>query len=260
MNYFLMLIFIGFILLSCSSKKSDKIKLSKDKVKIPVFSKQSVPSSRHSRKVIKNVAPRLIPLLTRKKLSYGSPIFIRIMKEEMELELWVKEKKKFQLFATYRIAARSGKLGPKQKEGDRQSPEGFYYVLPSRMNPYSSYHLSFNLGYPNTYDRAYGRTGSALMVHGSDVSIGCYAMTDEKIEEIYTLADAALRNGQRFFRVHCFPFRMTKQNMKRHRKSKWFGFWINLKQGYDFFENTKIPPNATVKNKKYVFEHDKDSY
>jgi murein L,D-transpeptidase YafK len=122
------------------------------------------------------------------------------------------------------------------------------------MNPNSRFHLSFNLGYPNAYDQAYKRTGSALMVHGGRVSIGCFAMTDKKIEEIYALADGALRNGQRFFRVHCFPFRMTDENMKQHRSSEWISFWKNLKSGYDFFENTKLPPDVKVQNGMYVFE------
>ena len=91
------------------------------------------------------------------------------------------------------------------------------------------------------------------MVHGSQVSIGCFAMTDPKIEEIYCLAEAALRNGQKYFRVHCFPFRMTQENMMKHRESEWASFWINLKTGYDWFEESRQPPNVEVKNKKYVF-------
>ena len=174
------------------------------------------------------------------------------------MEVWLKGSDKFELFRTYHVEAMSGQLGPKLREGDRQAPEGFYFVTPSRMNPRSRFHLSFNLGYPNAYDRAHGRTGSALMVHGNKVSIGCFAMTDAKIEEIYALADASLRNGQRFFRVHCFPFRMTEDNMGKHTKSKWYSFWENLKDGYDFFEKVKQPPNVLVRDKKYLFEQAKD--
>lgn len=135
------------------------------------------------------------------------------------------------------------------------APEGFYYVTPKQLNPYSSYHLSFNLGYPNAYDRAHKRTGSALMVHGNCVSIGCYAMTNEKIEEIYTLVHSALENGQSFFRVHVFPFKMTTENMNNHKDSQWFEFWSNLKQGYDYFENhNHVPPNVMVQNSTYIFE------
>ena len=135
-----------------------------------------------------------------------------------------------------------------------RGPEGFYFVTPGRLNPFSKFHLSFNLGYPNAYDRAHGRTGGALMVHGDCVSIGCYAMTDAGIEEIYALADAAFREGQPFFRVHVFPFRMTDENMARHEKSRWKDFWENLKEGYDFFERSGRPPNVEVRGGRYVFE------
>ena len=150
-------------------------------------------------------------------LEFGSPIFIRIFKESKELEVWVENEGRFRLFKMYPICTFSGDLGPKLQQGDQQSPEGFYFVTPGRMNPNSQYHLSFNLGYPNAFDRYHDRTGDFLMVHGDCVSIGCYAMTDAGIEEIYTIADAALRQGQAFFRVHVFPFRMTTENMEQAR-------------------------------------------
>ena len=165
----------------------------------------------------------------------------------------MKEGKKYKRFQTYAVAAMSGQLGPKLREGDRQAPEGFYFVPPSRMNPNSRFHLSMNLGYPNRYDRVHKRTGSALMVHGGSASIGCFAMTDPKIEEIYAITEAALRNGQSFFRVHCFPFRMSSTNMKKHAQSKWHSFWVNLKEGYDYFESSKLPPDVRVEDGKYIF-------
>ena len=220
---------------------------------IMVFAWQRVPRADRAQAAVQRVKPALEKALTAKKLRWGAPVFIRIFKEEKQLELWVDDGKQFQLFKTWAICKFSGKLGPKLKEGDGQAPEGFYFVLRSRMNPRSRFHLSFNLGYPNTYDRAHGRTGSALMVHGNCVSIGCYAMTDARIEEIYSLCDAALQNGQRFFRVHSFPFRMTEANMKRHGNSKWIGEWKNLKTGYDWFEKTKRPPNVKVSGTQYKF-------
>jgi murein L,D-transpeptidase YafK len=159
----------------------------------------------------------------------------------------------FRHFRTRPVCTFSGELGPKQRTGDLQSPEGFYHVTPSRMNPHSRFHLSFDLGYPNAYDREHGRTGSALMVHGACVSIGCYAMTDRGIEEIYTLLDAALRDGQPFVRVHVFPFRMTAEAMRRHRGSEWREFWENLRTGYDMFETRKRPPNVIVRG-EYRFQ------
>jgi len=147
----------------------------------------------------------------------------------------------------------SGDLGPKLAEGDKQAPEGFYHVGSSRMKPDSTYHLAFNIGYPNTYDRAHKRTGSYIMVHGNQVSIGCFAMTDYWMEEIYTLCTKALQNGQAFFRIHIFPFRMTEERLATETQSEWYDFWKNLKEGHDWFEEYKTPPNVTVLNNNYVF-------
>ncbi len=219
----------------------------------PMFMKKRMPSSQRSQEVIARVAPLLASALERQSMAYGSPVFMRIFKEERELEVWIGKGGSFELFRTYEIVAMSGKLGPKLVEGDRQAPEGFYEVAPAQMNPSSRYHLSFNLGYPNAYDRHHRRTGSALMVHGNRVSVGCFAMTNVKIEEIYALADAALRNGQGHFSVHCFPFRMTDDNMSKHADSPWISFWRNLKAGYDFFEECKEPPAVDVRDGVYVF-------
>ncbi len=219
------------------------------------FAESKIPASPRSRRAIQRVKPELEKVFKEKNLNYGSPIFIRIFKESMELEIWVKSENTFTLFKTYEICTYgSGTLGPKTIQGDGKAPEGFYFVTPQRLNPVSNFHLSFNLGYPNKYDRTHKRTGGALMVHGSCVSIGCYAMTNTGIEEIYAIAYAAFRNGQSFFRVHIFPFKMNKSNMEKHKQSKWIEFWNNLKEGYDFFEKNKIPPNVEVVNRKYIFE------
>lgn len=216
---------------------------------------QTIPTSNRAQTAIKKVSPQLLVDLQKKGLKLGSEIFIRIFKQEAELEVWVKKGNSFILFRSYPICTFGfGGLGPKLKEGDGKAPEGFYYVKANQLNPYSSYHLSFNLGYPNKYDRAHHRTGSALMVHGSCVSIGCYAMTDSKIEEIYTMAYSAIVQGQGFFRVHVFPFKMTKENMTKHQSSQWYNFWVNLKQGYDFFKvNNYNPPNVDLQGLKYKF-------
>ena len=208
------------------------------------------------------VRPALETALTEQGLTFGAPIYLRVFKEENELELWLENpmaaepKERWVLFRTYEICRWSGDLGPKLREGDRQAPEGFYFVSPGQMNPQSRYHLAFDLGYPNGYDRSHDRTGSYLMVHGNCVSIGCYAMTDEKIEEIYTLADAALKNGQPFFRVHAFPFRMTDERMEQEwdDEAEWIDFWKNLKEGYDYFEMAGSPPDVSVEDQRYVFE------
>ena len=208
----------------------------------------------NAQSIMNEQKPLLQKQLSNKGFTFGSEVFIRLFKQEAALELWVKNDSQFELFKTYKICTYGSEgLGPKLKEGDGKAPEGFYYVKKQQLNPNSSYHLSFNLGFPNKYDRAHGRTGSALMVHGNCVSVGCYAMTDDKIEEIYTIVHQALENGQTFFRVHVFPFKMSQENMLKHKDSQWFGFWQNLKLGYDYFENSHMPPNVEVYNNVYVF-------
>ncbi len=181
----------------------------------------------------------------------GDPVFIRIFKDEAILEVWINVGSGYEHLKDYSICAYSGYLGPKRKEGDRQAPEGFYKVTKRLLNPNSKYHLSFNLGYPNAYDRAHKRTGSFLMVHGNCVSIGCYAMTNEKIEEIYALVEGALKNGQKYVDVHAYPFYMTAENMSLYEGNIWYDFWVNLKEGYDYFESEKVVPKIKVENKRY---------
>ena len=207
----------------------------------------------HFPAIRERITPPLSARLKEKGLQLGAPIFLRAFKESRVLELWVESKPggEFQRFETYPVCAASGDLGPKQKEGDRQVPEGFYATSLTLLNPASKYHLSFNIGYPNAYDRHKKRTGSLIMIHGNCVSLGCLAMTDEKIEEIYVLLHAALSKGQRETPVHIFPFPL-KEIPADH---EWADFWQNLKQGYDLFEKTKRPPTATLDKKtgRYVF-------
>ncbi len=193
--------------------------------------------------------------MTDLNMSSTSPILIRIFKEENTLEVW-KEKRngRFALLDEFEICKWSGELGPKFKEGDRQAPEGFYEITPGLMNPNSNYHLAFNLGYPNSYDRSHGRTGSHLMVHGACSSRGCYAMTDQQVQDIYALARDSFKGGQRSFQVQAYPFKMTPENMAKHRNSEHMDFWRMLKTGYDHFELTQVPPKVSVCEKKYVFD------
>jgi len=225
-------------------------------VTISILFAQEIPSTERSREVIARIKPELQIRMESEGFQYGTPIFIRIFKEERLLEIWMKKDSLFYLFKQYPICDFSNTLGPKLAAGDCRSPEGFYFVPPRYLNPNSNYHLSINIGYPNVYDQAHGYTGSAIVIHGSCVSIGCFAMGDTLIEEIYTIADAALRNGQRFFRVQIFPFQMTATNMELHRDSEWFNFWCNLKEGYDFFERYRVPPDVVVRNNRYTFGND----
>ncbi len=190
--------------------------------------------------------------LQAKGLALGAPVFLRLFKREFELEVWMKRGDRFERFATYPVCMWSGGLGPKLRQGDRQAPEGFYTVDKSALNPNSKYHRSFNLGFPNAYDRAHGRTGSLLMVHGDCRSIGCYAMTDPVISEIWALVTAALERGQERFQVQVFPFRMTDANMKWHASAPDMPFWRQLKPGYDAFAARHVPPAVYVCHGRYV--------
>jgi len=194
-----------------------------------------------------------IALLAKKGMQPGSPIFVRIFKEDSELEIWKqRDDGRFYHFKSYPICNWSGTIGPKLSYGDRQAPEGFYTITPALMNPNSKYYLSFNLGYPNAYDRAWSRTGDSVMVHGNCRSAGCYAMTDALMEEIYGLTREALKAGQPSFQVQALPFRMTDARMAREKNSKWFSYWKTLKQGYDYFEKYRVPPNVVVCERRYV--------
>jgi murein L,D-transpeptidase YafK len=196
-------------------------------------------------------------LLAEKGMTEEQPVLIRIFKAESELEVWKqKDDGHYYHFKTYPICAYSGGLGPKLKQGDRQAPEGFYLIDKELMNPRSKYYLAFNTGFPNAYDRALGRTGSNLMVHGDCTSSGCYAMTDAVIEEIYILAREGLAGGQENFQLHAFPFRMTAANLAAHQKDEWYEFWANLKDGYDYFETTRLAPALAVCGKRYVVNAD----
>lgn len=192
----------------------------------------------------------------------GAPTFIRIFKEEAVLELWMKDTqtKQYGLYKTYPICALSNALGPKLQEGDRLSPEGFYSVSAEWLWPSSDYHLAMNIGFPNEHDQSWGRTGSHLMVHGGCKSEGCFAMTDRGIEEIYLLVEQSLRNGNASVPIHIFPFRMSEENIARHVHNRWLPFWMNLKQGYDAFEETRIPPRVGTQNYRYIFQRASGRY
>jgi len=214
---------------------------------------QDIPSSPRSREAYDRVAPRLTREMSDSGLVFGAPVFLRTFKWPSELEVWIKSGDQYSLFRSYPILFWGiGSYGPKTRKGDMQAVEGFYRILPSQLNPFSKYHLSINLGYPNQYDVASGYTGSAMMIHGGERSNGCFAMSDSGIEEIYTLVEAAFRRGQNQIEIHCFPFPLTDINLTKFSDRPWLQFWQTLRKGYDYFEAQRVPPFVSVENGNYL--------
>jgi murein L,D-transpeptidase YafK len=206
------------------------------------------------------IPPQTIALMEKNDTSPSSPVLIRTYKQEAEFEIWkMTSDGRYALLKTYPMCRWSGQLGPKTREGDRQVPEGFYPITPGQMNPNSNYYLSFNVGYPNAYDRAFGRTGGAIMVHGACSSAGCMSMTDAQIAEIYAIAREAFNGGQREIQMQSYPFHMTAENLAEHRLDPNIDFWKQLKNGSDHFEVTQIEPEVGVCGKHYVFGAHSDS-
>lgn len=200
------------------------------------------------------IPTKLVADMTAKGMKPSDPIFVRIFKQESELEVWKPDASgSYALLKTYPICRWSGSLGPKKQQGDRQAPEGFYNVTARMMNPRSQYHLSFDLGFPNRLEKAMGYAGSALMVHGACTSAGCFAMSDDGVAEIYAMAREAFAGGQPSFQVQSLPFRMSPANLAAHRSNPNMSLWRNLKEGSDYFEVTKKPPIVASCERRYVF-------
>jgi murein L,D-transpeptidase YafK len=216
-------------------------------------SNPGIPDSKRAANIRNKVWPRLQTELKTYGFAENQPIYIRIIKDSSILELWRFTSGRYQLFRTYPICFFSGGLGTKKKEWDGKAPEGFYTIKPQQMNPYSSYHLGMNIGYPNELEKQLNYTGNAIMIHGDCLSSGCYAMTNSFIDEIYTMAYEAFVYGQPEIDVSIFPFKMDDAHMKQYAKSPNYRFWQNLKVGYDLFERTHMPPEVTVVNKSYAF-------
>ena len=181
-------------------------------------------------------------------------IYIRVFKSDKIMELWAKFKgrKNYELIKEFAICTSSGIPGPKRMEGDMQVPEGFYSI--SHFNPESNFYLSLGINYPNASDRILAdkmHPGGAIYIHGNCVTIGCIPITDEKIKELYIYAVEARNNGQSQIPVSIFPCRMDdkpflKFKMEHAASVNLFGFWGNLKQGYDFFQIHKYLPKISV--------------
>jgi len=206
-------------------------------------------------KATMGLSRELLSLLKQKRMPKYSPILVRIFKEESELEVWKQDVTgHFHMLKLYPICRWSGDLGPKLHEGDRQAPEGFYTITSALMNPNSNYYLAINTGFPNDFDKANERDGTFLMIHGDCWSSGCYAMTDEQMGEIYSLARGSLVGTQPSFQIQAYPFRLTPANLARHRSNPNMDFWKMLKIGNDHFEVTQLEPKVAVCDRRYVFD------
>ncbi len=190
-------------------------------------------------------------------------IYIRAFKLEEKIEVWGKEKNenKFKLITSFPFCYSSGQLGPKRKQGDYQIPEGFYEI--DRFNPKSNYHLSLGINYPNSSDRILSnanKLGGNIFIHGSCVTIGCIPITNDWIEELYILAVEAKNNGQVIIPVHIFPTKLSEENYQTLINGHYLEydnseFWLNLKEGYDYFENTHLLPNIEISDSgKYIIK------
>ena len=196
-----------------------------------------------------------LAVMESKGATKNSPVLIRAYKKEAELEIWkMKSDGQYVLIKAFPMCRWSGQLGPKVREGDRQVPEGFYAITPGQMNPNSAYYLSFNVGYPNALDRAQGHTGGSIMVHGACSSAGCFSMTDQQMEEIYAISREAFAGGQRAIQMQSYPFRMTPENLAKHRHDPNMAFWRQLKEGSDRFEVTQREPQVNFCGRRYVFD------
>jgi murein L,D-transpeptidase YafK len=197
----------------------------------------------------------LMALMQEKGVAVQAPMLIRAYKKESEFEIWkMRPDGTYVLLKTFPICRWSGQLGPKTHEGDRQSPEGFYSITPAMMNPHSAYYLSFNVGYPNAYDRAHGATGGSVMVHGVCSSAGCFSMTDAQIAEIYALARESFTGGQRSIQMQSYPFHMNAQHLAKYRLDPNMPFWKELLKGNQHFEATKHDVAVGVCGGHYVFD------
>src|SRR6202161_326272 len=206
-------------------------------------------------RAMKELSPEMMTLLAQKNMPKDSQILVRVFKEESELEVWKQDTTgHFEMLEVYPICRWSGELGPKKVQGDRQAPEGFYSITPGLMNPNSNYYLAINIGFPNAYDKANNYSGAFLMIHGDCSSAGCYAMTDEQIGEIYSLARESFLGGQKEFQIQAYPFRMTAANLAKHRDNPNMPFWTMLKEGNDHFEVTHLEPKVDVCERHYVFD------
>jgi murein L,D-transpeptidase YafK len=196
-------------------------------------------------------------------------MYVRAFKAERQLEVWVKGDytEAFQLFKVYKVCATSGTFGPKRKEGDKQIPEGFYYI--NEFNPNSNYHLALGLNYPNASDvilSDHQKPGGDIYIHGNCVTIGCLPITDSLIEQVYYMASVVKDQGQDFIPVHIYPLRYDNPksqeqfNTRTKAKTEVQQFAQSIKDAYEYFEDTHQLPAIMINSKgSYVVAGNPDA-
>ena len=208
----------------------------------------SIPPSERSERAIENRLATVRALFAAQDVAFPpAELYFRAFKRERELEVWASSEAggRMERVATYRICALSGNLGPKRSEGDGQVPEGFYKIQYAWPN--SAFHLEMKIGYPNASDKAISRgdPGGAIMIHGACASIGCLAMTDERVEELWTMAKSTA-GGEKAVHVHIFPTRAWDEVLGDAAWAEHRRFWTNLREGFDVFEKTRRLPRISI--------------
>jgi murein L,D-transpeptidase YafK len=203
-----------------------------------------------------SVAAKAIELsraFEKRGLKLGSPVFIRVYKQTSEMELWVEKGSRYVLFKTFGICRWSGRLGPKYYEGDRQSPEGLYRITSRDLIVNARWDRAMNINYPNSFDVMNGRGGSSILIHGKCGSIGCFAIQDRNVEEVYAAVRAALEGGQAYIPVLSLPFRFSSLAPSRQDTLQMNEFWADLRRADLLFDRDRLPPSAWICDGRYYF-------
>jgi murein L,D-transpeptidase YafK len=188
-----------------------------------------------------------------KHLRFGAPVFLRVYKQSSEVELWVQQGPRYALFKTYSICRWSGGLGPKMVQGDRQAPEGLYHITAPDLVVNRRWHRAMRLNYPNAFDVVNGRTGYGIYIHGKCRSVGCFAINDDNVEEVYEIVRAALSNGQVRIPVLSLPFRFSSINSLVNEPFVFGEFWRELRRADFLFNRDRLPPSASLCDGNYYF-------
>ncbi len=188
-----------------------------------------------------------------RNLKLGSPVFLRVYKQSSKMELWVEKGPRYELFKTYSICRWSGGLGPKMYEGDRQSPEGLYHITAEDLIVNPRWHRAMNINYPNRFDVINGRGGSGILIHGKCGSVGCFAIQDNNVEEVYDAVRAALHSGQVSIPVLALPFSFAAYAPAVEDTLKLNEFWTDLRRADLLFNRDRVPPTAWVCDGRYYF-------